>query len=209
MSYPTLILADDHSVIAEALKKLLSPKFVILGIASSGEALLQLVQEQKPDLILLDVSMPGMGGFEALKRLRKDGCAARVVVLSMHDEPSYAAQAKQLGADGFVPKTAPGDALIETLQRAVLGMPGFPDLETVNDPELPMEQAQEWLTPRQKEVLRCVALGKTAKEVAKELGISFRTAEGHKAIIMKQLGLRTTAELVRYAIRVGLIDPNA
>jgi DNA-binding NarL/FixJ family response regulator len=166
----------------------------------------------RPDLIVTDLAMPGLNGLDALRQLRADGLAARVVVLTMHADAHVAAEVLRAGASGFVVKHAAGQELIAALHAVLQGRryvtPDLADdvLATLSEPPAPGGGA---LTPRQRDVVRLLATGATMKEVASALGLSPRTVETHKYQSMEALGLKTTAELIRYALEHGLTTPSA
>jgi len=211
MKRPRVLLADDHKIVAEGLRTLLEPEFEIVGIVEDGRALVARAKALCPDIIVADITMPLLNGIEAVLQLKKCGVAAKVVFLTMHQDATYAARAFELGAAGFVLKhSAPGE-LVTALREALAGRTYVTPLiarevmQAIRDgaaqqPELPHE-----LTARQREVLQLFAEGRSAKEVAALLNISPRTAEFHKASIMKLLGIDSTAELTRYAVRHGII----
>ena len=163
-------------------------------------------------MVVTDLAMPGMSGLDALRRLRADGLGARVIVLTMHADPELAAEALRVGASGFVAKHAAGTELVAAIRSVLRG-------KTYVTPELAQEvvtrlseasgSRREKLTPRQREVVRLLADGRTMKEVAATLGVSPRTVETHKYQSMEALGLGSTAELIRYAIDHGLTTPPA
>lgn len=207
-----ILVADDHRIFAEGLKSLLSDHYEVLGIAADGRELITMAKEYKPDIIITDLSMPLLNGLEALRTLRKTGIRSKFIVLTMHADLSLAVEAFRAGASAFVWKIAAGEDLKNALDSAVRGRqylsPQFPcDLVTVlaEAARRPMSDEGPKLTRRQREVLQLVAEGKTMKEVATVLNISTRTAESYKYDLMRTLGIRTNAELVQYAIRIGLI----
>jgi DNA-binding NarL/FixJ family response regulator len=210
MKRPRVLLADDHTVVAEGLRGLLQPHFEVVGIVADGRELLAAARALDPDAIVLDVSMPSLNGIDAAHQLRAAKSRAKLVFLTMHREPAYAARALEAGASGFVLKHSAAAELVTALQEALKG-------GTYITPQIAGEllgsfrhggpagaEALDDLTPRQREVLQLVAEGRSAKEIAAVLRISRRTAEFHKARLMETLGVRTTAELVQYAIRTGV-----
>ena len=211
MKKPRLLLADDHAIVVEGLQRLLAAEFDLVGVARNGMEMVDLAREAKPDLVVADVSMPLLNGIDALRRLRGEGCTARVVFLTMHPDATFATRALEAGASGYFLKHAASDELIEALRAAQAG-------RTFVSPSLRTPALEEHmilgdgragssieLTPRQREVLQLLAEGRSAKEIGAILGISPRTAETHKYKMMDDLGLATTAELVHYAIRHGLV----
>jgi len=217
MPRATVLLADDHAVVAEGLASLLRSDFEVVGTATDGAELVEAARRSRPDVIVTDLAMPGMSGLDALRRLRADGDGsapshAKVIVLTMHADPELAAEALRAGASGFILKHAAGAELVAAI-RSVLRGKTYLSTELADDvlgrlaePGAPRGQK---LTPRQREVVRLLADGRTMKEVAASLGVSPRTVETHKYQIMEALGLGSTAELIRYAIEHGLTTPPA
>jgi DNA-binding NarL/FixJ family response regulator len=210
MNRPRVLLADDHCVVAEGLRSLLQPHFDVVGIVSDGRELLAAATKLDPDVIVLDISMPSLNGIEAARQMRSAKCRAKVIFLTMHREVTYAVRSLEAGASGFVLKHSATSELITAIHEALNG-------GTYITPQIAGDLLGSYrlgipagvgalgeLTPRQREVLQLVAEGRSAKEVAALLRISPRTAEFHKARLMKVLGLQTTAELVQYAIRAGV-----
>jgi DNA-binding NarL/FixJ family response regulator len=207
-----VLLADDHRLVAEGLRSLLEPHFDVVGIVADGRELLSAASTLGPDVIVLDISMPSLNGIEAVRQLRATGSPAKVVFLTMHREVTYAVRALEAGACGFVLKHSAASELITAIQEALKGGTYItPQLATdVVDalqrrgPTRAVRSGE--LTPRQREVLQLVTEGRSAKEIAAILRISRRTAEFHKARLMEALSVQSTAELVQYAIRTGLIS---
>src|SRR5271167_2730327 len=207
-----VLIADDHQLFAESLRSLLSPSHDIVGIATNGRELTELAVQFKPDLIVTDLTMPLLNGLDAMQNLRGVHLRSKFIVLTMHVDISLAVLVFRAGASAFVLKTASGDELKEALAVVHRGgcylSPQFPsDLVSVlaEAARRPLVDKAPQLTPRQREVLQLVAEGKTMKEVATQLNISTRTAESYKYHLMNVLGIRTTAELVQHAIKIGLI----
>jgi DNA-binding NarL/FixJ family response regulator len=212
MSKPRVLLADDHRIMAEGLRGLLEPEFEVVAVVADGRELVAAATKLRPDVIVADVTMPALNGIEAAVKLRAAGVEAKVVFLTMHNDVAYARKALEAGAAGFVLKHSAAAELVTAIHEALRGrtfvtpMIAGQLLESYReeDPDRPNSDRQ--LTSRQREVLQLFAEGRSAKEVAALLHISTRTAEFHKARVMDSLGIRTTAELVQYAIRNGIIS---
>lgn len=206
-----ILIADDHRILAEALCRLLSASYDVIGIASNGRELIALARELNPEVIVLDISMPLLNGMEALRMLRRAGVRSKFVILTMHADVSLASEAFRCGASAFVLKQAAGEELNTAITSALRGRhylsSSFPvDLVNLLAEAVRRPNAQgPHLTRRQREVLQLVAEGKTMKEVASLLSLSTRTVESYKYEIMRTLGIHTNAELVQYAIRIGAI----
>ncbi len=210
-----VILADDHAVLRSGLRLLLTSQneFEVVGEASSGIETLSLAEQLQPDLILLDLSMPALGGLDALPALRKLVPSTRILILTMHDDPQYLRQALKHGASGYVLKKA-ADAELLSAMRAVLRGEVYvhPSMTRVLlEDMLPASQSAKkedtWgnLSEREQEVLKMVALGHTSAEIAEQLNLSAKTVETYRARGMEKLGLRTRAALVKFALQEGLI----
>jgi DNA-binding NarL/FixJ family response regulator len=210
MTRPRIVLADDHCVVAAGLRSLLEPHFDVVEVVSDGRALLAAAKALDPDVVVLDISMPSLNGIDAARQLRAAKSRAKMVFLTMHREVTYAVRAMEAGASGFVLKHSAPSELVTAIQEALKG-------GTYVSPQIAGDlvygsqhgitagaTALRELTPRQREVLQLVAEGNSAKEIAAVLHISVRTAEFHKARLMESLGVETTAELVQYAIRMGI-----
>jgi len=210
MPRPTILLADDHAIVTEGLASLLRSEFSLVGTVADGAGLIEAARRLRPDVIVTDVAMPGMSGLEALRRLKADAIAAKVIFLTMHAEAQLAAEALRAGASGFVVKHAAGKELIAAIHAVLRGGRYLPPglaadvLTTLVDGDT---SGTGPLTPRQREVLSLIAEGRTMKQAAAALRLSPRTVETHKYQIMEVLQLRTTAELIRYAIEHGLTAP--
>jgi DNA-binding NarL/FixJ family response regulator len=209
MPRPTVLLADDHALVAEGVASLLAGEFTLAGIVADGAQLLETAERLSPDVIVTDLAMPGMSGLEVLRRLKSRGVPARVIILTMHADAQLAADAFRAGAAGFVVKHAAGEQLIAAIHAVVRGgtyLTPHLSQEVVARLAEPRASAGR-LTPRQIEVMRLTAEGLTMKEVARALGVSPRTVESHKYELMQVLGLATTADLIRYAVEHGLTTP--
>jgi len=213
MPRATVLLADDHPVVAEGLASLLRSEFEVVGTVNDGGQLLEAARQLRPDVIVTDFTMPGMSGLDALRQLKADGNTSKVVVLTVHADVELAAETLRAGASGFVVKEAVVAELVAAIRAVLRGKTYVtpelaPDVLTaLAEPGTP--SPREKLTPRQREVVRLLADGRTMKEVAAVLGMSSRTAEAHKYQSMKALGFTTTAELIRYAIEHGLTSRPA
>ena len=212
MSKPRILIADDHQILAEGLRGLLEPEYDVVGVVADGREMVAAAKEHRPDVIVADVTMPLLNGIDAAVQLRDVGVKAKVVFLTMHRDVAYARLAMGAGAAGFVLKHSVASELVTAVREALKGrtyvtpMIAGELLQSYREgPSEPREPAQR-LTARQREVLQLFAEGRSAKEVAALLRISIRTAEAHKARISEALGLRTTAELVQFAIRNGIIS---
>ena len=210
MSKATVVLADDHGIVAEGIKRLLESQYEVVATVGDGRALLAAVEKHQPDVIVADVSMPLLNGLEAVEQLRRTGCTARVIFLTMHPDVSYAARALEVGADGYVLKHSAAGELLTAVKEALAGRTYVTprvqaELQRLGRTGEASADPLARLTPRQREVLQLFAEGRLAKEVAQVLNISPRTAEFHKYRLMEQLGVTTSADLVRYAVRHGLV----
>lgn len=210
-----VLLADDHAVLRSGLRLLLTSQneFDVVGEASSGTETLSLAEKLQPDLILLDLSMPALGGLDVLPALRKLVPSARILILTMHDDPQYLRQALKHGASGYVLKKA-ADAELLSAMRSVLRGEVYvhPSMTRILlEDMLPESQSGDkedsWdsLSDREQEVLKMVALGHTSAEIAEQLNLSAKTVETYRARGMEKLGLRTRAALVKFALQEGLI----
>jgi len=210
MKKPRVMLADDHKIVLEGLRGLLGTDFELVGEAANGQQLVELAPELNPDVIVADVSMPLLNGIEAARKLREAGCAAKIVFLTMHPDVVYATRALDAGASGYVLKHSASDELVEAINVALRGGTYLspqvrnPAVDELLDETRRHVKGSIELTGRQREVLQLLAEGKSAKEIGGLLGISARTVETHKYKMMDGLGLKTSAELVQYAIKMGL-----
>jgi DNA-binding NarL/FixJ family response regulator len=208
MTKPRVLLADDHRIVAEGLKGILAEEFELVGIAEDGRALVKAARELRPDVIVADISMPHLNGIDALAPLKRDNPDVRVVFLTMHRDAAYARRALEAGASGFVLKHSAPAELVLAVRAALQGNTFItPDLaaevfRTAKDKDANPLAA---LTPRQREILQHLAEGKSAKEIGAALDLSARTVEFHKYAMMEALRIDNSAELIRFAIKHGLI----
>ncbi len=209
-----VFVADDHGVLRAGLRLLIDaqPDMQVVGEAGDGPSTLQRVTELQPDLILLDLTMPGLGGLEILPLLRQRAPASRILILTMHDNEGYLRQALGAGAAGYVLKGAVDSELLNAIRAVARGETYIHSaithklLESIQLSAAPSDDPWESLSSRELEVLRLVALGYTNAEIAEQLSISVKTVETYRARGMEKLNLRTRAELVRAAIAKGLLD---
>jgi len=209
MKRPRVLLADDHVIVAEGLRGLLEPEFDLVGIVQDGRALLSAAEELRPDVIVADISMPLLNGIDAVRQIKKIHEEIKVVFLTMHPDVTYAVSALEAGALGYVLKHSAPAELVAAIQSALRGKTYVTPLlagELMQFYKKRPDQRDELtrLTPRQREVLQLLAEGRSAKDIASVLKISPRTVEFHKYRIMEDLGIKTVAELVRYAINQGI-----
>jgi len=206
-----VLLADDHKIVAEGLRSLLEPEFELVGIVEDGRALIKAVEKILPDVIVADISMPLLNGIEAVCQVKEINPDIKVVFLTMHMDVTYAARAFEVGASGYVLKHSAPSELVTAIHEAIKGrtyvtpMIAGELMQSYKEGYCPQQEDVGKLTPRQKEVLQLLAEGHSAKEIADILCISPRTVESHKYKIMEQLNVKTSAELVRYAIKHGIV----
>jgi len=214
MKRPTILLVDDHSLVLAGFQKLLETEFDIVGTAEDGKALLDVAPKLKPDVVLLDISMPRMNGIEAGRQLKKSMPEVRLIFLSMHADPMYVTEAFRAGASGYVLKRSAASELLLAIQQVLKGRSYVTPLVTKTvlntflslSPKHRSKSFASDLTPRQREVLQLVAEGNSTKKIADFLNISVKTVEFHKSQIMQELDIHTVAELTRFAIAQGLVS---
>jgi len=201
-----VVIAEDHTLMAEGLRKLLECEFESVQTVANGRQLLDIVAAWKPDIVLLDIGMPLLNGIEATRRLSKISPSTKVVMVTAHNEPQYVVEAFRAGATGFVLKRCAVSELVNAIRQVLDGHTYVTPLVAERAVEAARVTAKPGpaLTSRQREVLQLVAEGCTAKEIANVLKLSVKTAVFHKMAIMDKLGLRTTAELTRYALEQGI-----
>lgn len=202
---PTVVIVDDHAVVCEGIRALLESEFDVVGTTTDPGAASALVRRHAPDVVVLDIAMPGISGIQLAHALRVHHPASRVVMLSMHSEPHHVTEAIQAGARAFVPKLAPGAELRHAIREALAN-------RVYVSPELRRAPARgpgggaKMLTRRQRQVLALIVQGRTAPQIAETLGIATKTAEFHRDAVKRALGIRSNAELVRYALTHGLVQ---
>lgn len=210
---PRVLLADDHTMLLDAFRRLLEPRCEIVGAACDGHALLELAASTCPDVIVLDISMPRLDGMDACAQLRRKIPGMRFVFLTVNEDPDIAAEAIGLGASGYLLKSSASGELFTAIEQALAGKTYITPLVTKGVPlGIFLGQATkpggQKLTARQREVLQLLAEGRAMKEVADLLHVTARTVAFHKYMIMEHLGLKTSAELVQYAVEHGMLKKH-
>lgn len=205
-----VLLADDHQIVLEGLKNLLEQDFELVGMVMDGKALVNKALKLLPDVIVVDISMPLLNGIEAVRQIRSTDERIKVVFLTMHPDVTYAAMAFDAGASGYVLKNSASRELITAINEAMRGRTYVTPriagelMQTYKKSRPGDKQFERKLTHRQEEILQLLAEGHSAKEIANMLSISPRTVETHKYNIMQELNLKTTADLIKFAIKHGL-----
>lgn len=212
MSLPRVILADDHTILVEAFRKLLEPHCEIVGTVSDGRSLLETSPKLNPDVVVVDIGMPLMNGLEAGMRLKELMPRIKLIFLTMNRDPDLALEAMRSGASGYLLKTSAADELIRAIRLALKGISYVTpqlargmDKAFINNPE--GRGLARTLTPRQREVVQLLAEGKSMKEVASVLNVTQRTVAFHKYRAMGELNIETTAELIQFAVKAGMVIP--
>ncbi len=206
-----VILADDHRMVTEGLRNLLEPEFEIAGIFEDGRALVKAVQKTHSEVIVVDISMPLLNGIEAVRQIKQIKPDIKVIFLTMHPDMAYATRAFEAGASGYVLKHSAPSELVSAIHEAIKGRIYITPvvagdlMQAYKDGLDPKQDDAEILTPRQKEVLQLLAEGHSAAEIGEILCISSRTVEFHKYKMMEQLNLKTSAALLGYAIKSGIV----
>jgi two-component system invasion response regulator UvrY len=206
-----ILLADDHAVVRSGLRRLLEqrPGFEVVAEAETGEEAYQVFNEHRPDVAVMDLSMPGMGGLEAIRRILLRDPAARLLVFSMHENAAFASQALKAGARGYVTKTGASDELVAAIQEVARGKVYISKeiaqkiaMQTLGGGEDPMRE----LSTREFEVFRLIAEGRNSEEIGEMLKISQKTVANYQTLIKQKLNVTTSVELIRLAIRQGVIE---
>jgi DNA-binding NarL/FixJ family response regulator len=205
-----VLLADDHAIVLEGLRHILEPAFEIVGEVADGRSLVDDVLMFRPEIIITAISLPLLNGIEAAREIRKINRKVKIIFLTMHKDPSYAVEALDAGGSAYILKSAAVAEILVAIREVLNGRVYVSPSINKEVLRVQMErtgrrdEAQTGLTPRQREVLRLLAEGKSLKEVAAALKISVKTVEFHKYRIMNQLGIRTNAEMTKYAVKVGV-----
>ncbi|MFN7935551.1 MAG: response regulator transcription factor [Bryobacteraceae bacterium] len=206
-----ILLADDHAVVRKGFQFILAaqPDFAVVGEAANGQEAVDLAKSLQPDVVVMDVSMPELNGIEATRRIGEVAPKARVLALSMHRDSVYVREILRAGARGYILKDAQESELLGAVRSVGKGegylSPAVSDA-VLNDYRKHVTDPVDLLTTREREVLQHIAEGKTNKEIAALLGLSVYTVEAHRGRVMEKLNLHSTGELVRFALRNGLID---
>jgi len=206
----TIVLVDDHAVVRAGVRRLLEqePLFEVIGEAESGEKAYQILAELKPDVMVMDLSMPGMGGLEAIRRILMRYEKAKILVLSMHEDLSFANQALKLGAKGYLTKNTLADDLVKSIETVTQGDVFLSDeiakkmaMQSISGNQDPVHE----LSAREFEIVRLLAEGFDIDAIASTLNISSKTVSNYQTMIKQKLNINTPIELIRYAIKEGVI----
>lgn len=207
-----VLLVDDHAIMRDGIRALLSlhDDIEIVGEAAEGEGAISKAMELSPDVIIMDIAMPGMDGLEAARRIKKQNPSVKILFLTQYDNREYVVSAVKVGASGYIPKRALGSELISAI-RAVYRGDSFlhPTAATALIEDYRQQSGAvdpyEQLTPRERQILKLIAEGRTSREIADQLVISLKTVLGHRTKLMGKLGIHNRSELVKYALRKGLV----
>ncbi|MGZ4109055.1 MAG: response regulator [Actinomycetota bacterium] len=209
-----VLVVDDHEVVRQGIKMVLEtdPELEVVGEAASGEDAIDRVRELRPNVVVMDIGMPGLSGFEATRRIRQSNPDVQVLALTVHDSEAYVFQMLQAGATGYIVKRAPAVEVIQAVKRAYHGEavlhPSVAKLlirDYLSRVEKGEEASYDTLSDREREILKLIAEGKTNREMADLLYLSVKTVQAHRANLMRKLGMHDRTELVKYAIRKGII----
>jgi len=206
---PRVLVADDHRIVIAGVEALLAGRYEITAQAADGRALLDLARDSDADVIIADISMPGLNGIEALEAMRREGIDTPVIFLTMHSEPAYARRALEAGAAGYVLKSEATQELLQALEAVAQGgifVSADIAADVLGGGRSDRDRSSG-LTSRQREILQLVVEGRSAKEIARLLDISHRTVEYHKYQAMDALGASSNAELIQLAVRLGIVGP--
>ena len=206
MGKPRILLADDHTLVAEAFSRLLEPQFEVVGTASDGRVLLEKAEQLRPDVILLDLSMPVLNGFEAGERLKKLVPHAKLIVVTMSEDSEVASEVLRKWASGFLLKKSAGSELVRAIQQVLKGETFVTSYMAQSLLDKFVRNPDKTLTPRQREVLQLLAEGRTMKEAADVLQVTPRTVAFHKYKIMEEFELKTNSDLLRFALKERIIS---
>ena len=211
MKRATVLLADDHAIVVEGLRRVLETEYQVIGVVADGLALVEAAEKLSPDVIVADISMPLLNGIEAAREIRTVNQRIKIVFLSMHPDVVYVSEALQAGGSAYVLKSSAGVEILKAIGEALQGRTFVsPAIDRFRlEAQIRLDQGLPGvvypLSPRRQQVLQMIAEGRSTKEIAESLRISPRTVEFHRYRVMKSLGLHTTAELVQYAIKHRII----
>jgi DNA-binding NarL/FixJ family response regulator len=211
MAKPRVVLGDDHALILDGIRAVLQVHYDVVGQAKDGRALVQTAERLRPDVVVLDISMPLLNGFESAAQIKKNLPSAKLIFLSQHLNPAYLKHALKLGASGYVLKSGATEELHQAIETVLRGKtyisPAFGEDVIANlwNRSGELSNESENLTDRQREILKLVIDGKANKEIADILHVSIKTVEFHRARLMAKLGVRTVAELTKVALQQGLV----
>jgi DNA-binding NarL/FixJ family response regulator len=207
-----ILLADDHQMFREGLKSVLLSEtdFMVAGEAGNGLEAVDLSRDLAPDIVVMDISMPEMNGIEATRRIHAESPDVKIIILSMHTEKHFILGALKAGASGVVVKNSASAELVIAIEAVASGKtylsPSISNILIQNLLGVETETGEKVLSPRERQILQLIAMGKGTKDIAYELGISNKTVEAHRMQLMNKLDIRNVAELVKYAIREGIIE---
>lgn len=216
MKKARVLIADDHSILLAGLRRLVEDSYEVVGTVEDGRALVAAAEQLKPDVIVLDISMPLLNGLDAARQVKKSVPDAKLLFLTMHASPTYATEAFKAGANGYLLKQSAASELPQAIEVVLKGQtyltPAItkPILNTIfEQPQAQIRKSLAALTLRQREVLQLVGEGKSTKEAATIMNVSVKTIEFHKARLMEQLDLHSTAALIKFAIAEGLVSTES
>ena len=216
-----VMLVDDHSIVRTGLRKMLDAEsgIEVVAEAENGREAVEIAGQVNPDLVILDVAMPEMGGVEAISALRKILPELKIIILTMYGKDSIAREALRAGAQGYILKGDPGETLVKGIHAVLQGRYFFSDqiqatlVDFFRQPEnesiLPEERKYNALSDREKQVFRLLMEGKSVIEIGRLLDVSQKTSEKHRTSVVKKLGMSNSVDMFKYAIRIGLVDPNS
>ena len=211
MLKPRILLADDHTFVLEGFRRILEEHYELVGMTGDGRALLATAKTTQPDIVILDISMPLLNGIDAAAQLKKICRKAKVIIVTMHSDAEYVRSAFEAGASAYVLKGSAVDELELAIRAVLRGHSYITPLITKELVDVflsTVSETSKGLTPRQREVLQFLAEGRTSKEIANRLNITSRTVEFHKAQILTHLNLKTTADLIKYALTHGIVSTS-
>ena len=210
----SIVVADDHKIVREGLIRLLEARedFTVVGEAATGEEAVALVLEKRPDIVLMDINMPKLSGIDATRQLGKAGCQSKILVLSMHESRTYVEEVLRAGASGYVVKNSASTDVHNAIDAIRSGAsylsPAITQqvVDAIARPGDAKPSGISMLTAREREVLKLIAEGLSSKEIASDFGISLKTIDSHRSNLMEKLDIHKVSGLVRFAIRVGLVE---